>query len=46
MRQGALANCEGAVQFACTHKMDEQIGRDPSQPVLIAQGFSKGSDVL
>ena len=45
-RQGALAGREGAVRVACLPKMGEQIGRDPPQPVLIAQGFGEGFGFL
>jgi hypothetical protein len=44
--QGTLAGREGVVWFTLLQKMDEQKGRDPSQPVLITQGLGEGCSVL
>ena len=40
-RQGALTGREGAVRVTHLGKMGEQIDRDPSQPVWVAQGLGE-----
>jgi hypothetical protein len=45
-RQGALTRREGAVWITHQRKMGEQIGRDPPQPVMVAQTLSEHFSVL
>jgi hypothetical protein len=45
-RQRAPAGRQGAVIFAYLHKRIDQRGRDPPQPVVIAQGFGEGLGFL
>jgi hypothetical protein len=42
---GALAKLEGAVQFSCRYKMDDQVSSDPPQTMCVAQSLGKGSAI-